>query len=194
MCKTPQIAAQIALLPIERYGKLLDAAILFSDILIVLMGVGYEVLYDAPCGITLQKPLAFSHEEVNEVCSVSDGEFLKNVAYTFEAIRQTKQMLPPETPLIGFAASPWTLFWHAVEASSRSETSCTKNTKQSAEAVERLYSDASLCKAYLEAFEAKIVCMLHAQIAAGADVKKTLDHVIFIVVVLKMRLLTREKA
>lgn len=108
-CRTPELAAEITVQPIRIVGP--DAAILFSDILVVPQAMGIEVLMKESVGPFLPNPIR-SAKDVDQVIVPDVNETL---GYVMDAIDLTKEMLNDEVPLIGFAGSPWTIFCYAVE-------------------------------------------------------------------------------
>lgn len=108
-CKTPELAAEITVQPIRIIQP--DAAILFSDILVIPQAMGIEVELQENIGPVLPNPIR-SAEDVEKVFIPDIHESL---GYVMNAIKLTKEMLNDEVPLIGFAGSPWTIFCYAVE-------------------------------------------------------------------------------
>lgn len=108
-CQTPELATEITLMPIEQVGT--DAAILFSDILVVLQAMQLEVQMKDGVGPWIPNPIR-NEEDVNRLI-VPDIE--SSLGYVMEAIRMTKTALNGSVPLIGFAGSPWTLLCYAVQ-------------------------------------------------------------------------------
>lgn len=108
-CRTPELATEITIMPIRQVGT--DAAILFSDILVVPQAMQIEVEMKPGVGPWLPNPIR-SAADVNKVVVPDVTEELN---YVFEAIKMTKQELNDEVPLIGFAGSPWTLLCYAVQ-------------------------------------------------------------------------------
>ncbi len=108
-CETPELAAEITVQPIRRIGP--DAAILFSDILVVPRAMGIHVELKDNLGPIIPNPIR-TIEQVNQVYVPDVNETL---GYVFDAIKLTKEMLNDEVPLIGFAGSPWTIFCYCVE-------------------------------------------------------------------------------
>jgi len=108
-CETPELATEITIMPIEQVGP--DAAILFSDILVVLQALGIEVEMKEGVGPWLPKPIQ-SYEDVEAIVVPRAADRLH---YVIEAISMTKKALADEVPLIGFAGSPWTLLCYAVQ-------------------------------------------------------------------------------
>ena len=108
-CQTPELAAEITVQPIRRFP--LDAAILFSDILVVPQAMGIDFKMKESVGPWLDTPIR-TLEQVKNL-QVSGAE--ENLKYVYDAIDITLQKLDNEIPLIGFAGSPWTLLCYCVE-------------------------------------------------------------------------------
>jgi len=108
-CETPELAAEITVQPIRIVGP--DAAILFSDILVVPRAMGIHVELKDNLGPIIPNPIR-TMEQVNQVIVPNIEETL---GYVMDAVKLTKEMLNDEVPLIGFAGSPWTIFCYAVE-------------------------------------------------------------------------------
>ena len=108
-CQTPELATEITLMPIDQIGP--DAAILFSDILVVLQAMQIPVEMKESVGPWLPKPIR-SQAEVDQVILPDIHEHL---GYVLDAVKMTKQELANRVPLIGFAGSPWTLLCYAVQ-------------------------------------------------------------------------------
>jgi uroporphyrinogen decarboxylase len=108
-CETPELAAEITVQPIRIVKP--DAAILFSDILVVPRAMGIHVELKDNLGPIIPNPIRTS-QDVEKVFVPDVNETL---GYVFDAIKLTKEMLDNEVPLIGFAGSPWTIFCYAVE-------------------------------------------------------------------------------
>ncbi|NIO07952.1 MAG: uroporphyrinogen decarboxylase, partial [Deltaproteobacteria bacterium] len=108
MCKTPELAARVTLQPIDRFP--LDAAIIFSDILLPLEPMGISLEFAAGNGPVIHNPVR--DRTAVERLKIVDGGQLEYVA---EAIRQARRELNGRVPLIGFAGAPFTLASYAVE-------------------------------------------------------------------------------
>lgn len=108
-CQTPELASEITVQPIRRYG--MDAAILFSDILVVPQAMNIPFEMKPGVGPYLANPIR-SQKDVDEtfIPDISDS-----LGYVMDAIKMTKEMLNDEIPLIGFAGSPWTVFCYCVQ-------------------------------------------------------------------------------
>ncbi len=108
-CRTPELAAEITMMPIRRYP--LDAAILFSDILVVPQAMGIDFEMKENIGPWLETPIRTLEQVQNiEVPNVDD-----TLGYVFDAIELTLHKLDKQIPLIGFAGSPWTILCYCVE-------------------------------------------------------------------------------
>ena len=108
-CQTPELASEITVQPIRRYG--MDAAILFSDILVIPQAMDIEVQMKPNFGPYLPNPIR-SQTDLDKVI-VPDIQ--DTLGYVMDAITMTKEKLNDEVPLIGFAGSPWTLLCYCVE-------------------------------------------------------------------------------
>ena len=108
-CQTPELASEITMMPIRRYP--LDAAILFSDILVVPQAMGIDFDMRDGIGPWLEKPIR-TLEDVQYVVVPNVNDTL---GYVFDAIELTLQKLDNDIPLIGFAGSPWTILCYCVE-------------------------------------------------------------------------------
>jgi len=108
-CQTPELATEITIMPIDQIGP--DAAILFSDILVVLQAMQIPVEMKDGIGPWIPNPIR-SSEQVSQVIVPDIHEHL---GYVLDAVKMTKQALNDRVPLIGFAGSPWTLLSYAVQ-------------------------------------------------------------------------------
>ena len=108
-CRTPELATEITVMPIKQVGT--DAAILFSDILVVPQAMNVNFEMKTGVGPWLENPVR-SAADVEKVI-VPNAE--EELSYVMDAIRMTKAELDDEVPLIGFAGSPWTILCYTVE-------------------------------------------------------------------------------
>ena len=108
-CRTPELASEITVQPIRRFG--MDAAILFSDILVIPQAMNIEVEMKPNFGPYLPNPIR-SQKDVDNVI-VPDVNIALD--YVMKGIKATKELLNNEVPLIGFAGSPWTILCYAVQ-------------------------------------------------------------------------------
>ena len=108
-CQTPELATEITIMPIDQIEP--DAAILFSDILVVLQAMQIPVEMKDDIGPWIPNPIR-STEDVAQ--SIVPG-IHEHLGYVLDAVKMTKQALNERVPLIGFAGSPWTLLCYAVQ-------------------------------------------------------------------------------
>lgn len=109
LCRTPELAAEVTLQPIRRFG--FDASILFSDILIPAEAMGAEVTFATGEGPKIGNPIR-SEADLARVASPAPQEACP---YVFDAIRILREELPQDVPLIGFVAAPFTLLAYLVQ-------------------------------------------------------------------------------
>jgi uroporphyrinogen decarboxylase len=108
-CRTPELASEITVQPIRRFG--MDAAILFSDILVIPQAMNITVEMKEGIGPWLPNPIR-SQKDVDNVIVPDINDSL---GYVMEAIKATKELLNDDIPLIGFAGSPWTILCYCVQ-------------------------------------------------------------------------------
>ena len=108
-CQTPELAAEITVQPIRRFP--LDAAILFSDILVVPQAMGIDFKMKENVGPWLDTPI----RTMEQVQNIVTPDVQETLGYVFDAIDITLEKLENEIPLIGFAGSPWTILCYCVE-------------------------------------------------------------------------------
>ena len=108
-CRTPELAAEITVQPIRIVKP--DAAILFSDILVIPQAMNIEVEMKEGFGPWLPNPI----RSAKDVEQVTIPDIHEELGYVMDAIKLTKEMLNDEVPLIGFAGSPWTILCYAVQ-------------------------------------------------------------------------------
>ena len=105
LCKTPDLAAEVAFGPIKEFDY--DIAILFSDILFVLEGLGLELKFDP--GPKFNSYI--NSDNINNYSNIERG--IEHMQFQYEAIKITKEKLPINKSLIGFVGGPWTLSKYA---------------------------------------------------------------------------------
>lgn len=108
-CRTPELATEITVMPIDQVGT--DAAILFSDILVVPQAMNVPFEMKAGLGPWLENPV----RTAGDVDKVFVPDVEQELGYVMDAIRMTKHELDNRVPLIGFAGSPWTILCYTVE-------------------------------------------------------------------------------
>ncbi|XKL60259.1 hypothetical protein PGB90_001275 [Kerria lacca] len=155
MCQTPQLAMEVTLMPIKRFD--LDAAIIFSDILVIPQALGMDVELVSGRGMVFPQPLK-SPMDIDKLLYPVDVK--EKLNYVFEAITLTRHNLKGEVPLLGFSGAPWTLMCFMVEG----ETSSTKSKAKA-----WLYKYPEESKKLLDLLTDVIIDYLVGQIEAGAQ-------------------------
>ncbi|RUS14467.1 uroporphyrinogen decarboxylase, partial [Jimgerdemannia flammicorona] len=112
ICRTPELACKLTLQPIDRYAGLLDAAIIFSDILVIPQAMGMEVELIAGKGPSFPRPLEVPADMARLVTNV---DVTASLGYVYEAITKTRRALDGRVPLLGFIGAPWTLMAYMIE-------------------------------------------------------------------------------
>jgi uroporphyrinogen decarboxylase len=159
VCKTPDLAVEVSMQPFRRLG--VDAIIVFSDILIPAEAMGLPLeLGDA--GPNLPEPVR-SPEGVRKLRNF-DPEV--ETGFLMEAIRRIVRTAGPEVPVLGFAASPWTLACYMVEG---------KTKEGFAKVKEFLYTEPAIFRELLRRIGQATIGYLKAQIAAGASAVQLFD-------------------
>jgi uroporphyrinogen decarboxylase len=160
LCYTPELAAEVTLQPIRRFG--FDAAILFADILLVPQALGAELRFVEGEGPRLSTIAASA-----DLARLRPAEAVHaTLAPVYETVRQVRAALPPEVPLIGFAGAPWTVATYMIAG---------RGTPDQAPARALLYRDRPTFEALMQRIEAATIAYLLGQIAAGAEVVKLFD-------------------
>ncbi len=160
MCKTPELAAEVTLQPIDIIGT--DAAIIFSDILVIPEAMGMHLEMHEGKGPVFPKPIR--NEE--------DAKLLKRIdptvdlRYVLDALSLTKKELNGRVPLIGFSGSPWTLLTYMVEG---------KGSKNFAQVKKMIYNNPELAHKILSLLADTVGDYLSAKIEAGANAVQIFD-------------------
>ena len=115
-CYTPSLAAEATLQPVRRYG--MDGAILFADILLVLDAMGLGVDFEKGVGPVVEQ--ISGPQDLDRVPAIKAADRLSPV---YETVSRVRSALPPETILIGFAGSPWTVSLYAIEGRGKTDKS-----------------------------------------------------------------------
>jgi len=159
-CRTPELVTEITLMPINQIG--VDAAIIFSDILVVLQAMNIEVEMREGIGPFLPNPIK-DKESINQVILPDVHEHL---GYVFDAVKLTKKELNNRVPLIGFAGAPWTLFCYALQG---------QGSKNFNTAKAFCYQHPELAKELLQKITTTTIAYLREKVKAGADVIQLFD-------------------
>lgn len=159
-CRMPEIAAEITVQPIRIVKP--DAAILFSDILVVPQAMNIEVQMKENVGPWLPNPI----RTAAAVEQVIVPDIQETLGYVMEAIKVTKEMLADEVPLIGFAGSPWTIFCYAVEG---------KGSKSFDTAKGFCFSQPEAAHALLQKITDTTIAYLKEKVKAGVNAVQIFD-------------------
>ncbi len=159
LVKTPALAAEVTLQPVDILG--VDAAIIFSDILVIpeAMGLNYEM--EESRGPVFPKRIQ-TISDLKEL-QIAAGDEL---AYVLDAIKIVKRALNGRVPLIGFAGAPWTIFAYMVEGG---------GSKTFSHAKKILYTQPAFAHQLLEMITQSTIHYLKAQVSAGADLIQIFD-------------------
>ncbi len=160
LCKRPDLCAEIMITTVEKLG--VDAAIIFSDLLLILEPLGLQLEYSAGEGPMLHNPI----REPGDVERLRELESVDSLDYVMQTVRQTRAGLADDVPLIGFAGAPFTLAAYAVEGGSSRNYGNVKTL---------MYRDAGAWDALMSRLSRAIVLYLNAQVDAGAQVLQLFD-------------------
>ncbi len=160
LCYNPELAAEVTLQPIRRYG--FDAAILFADILLLPQALGADLWFETGegprlstigdmAGVRALRPIADIHE---------------TLAPIYETVKLLAAELPRETTLIGFAGAPWTVATYMIAG---------RGTKDQGPAHALKSSDRAAFSALIDVITEATILYLSAQVSAGAEVVKLFD-------------------
>ena len=158
--QTPELATEITLQPVDQVG--VDAAIIFSDILVIPQAMGLEVQMEEGKGPSLPKTIS-SSTDIDALNTSNAAEHLK---YVLDALSLTKKELNNRVPLIGFAGAPWTILCYMVEG---------KGSKTWDKAKQFAYTEPELAHALLQKITDITIDYLIAQTKAGADTVQVFD-------------------
>lgn len=159
-CRTPELATEITVMPIHQVGT--DAAILFSDILVVPQAMDIEVQMKAGVGPWLPDPVRTSAD----VEKVIVPDVHETLGYVMEAVKMTKKELNDEVPLIGFAGSPWTILCYAVQG---------QGSKNFDIAKKFCFTNPQAAHTLLQKITDTTIAYLKAKVAAGVDAIQIFD-------------------
>lgn len=159
-CQTPALATEITVMPVDQVG--VDAAIIFSDILVVPQAMGMEVQLIEKLGPLLPQPI----KTAADLDRIVVPDVKDRLHYVMEALTLTKQTLAGRVPLIGFAGAPWTLLCYMVQG---------KGSKTFDEAKAFCYQQPAVAHELLNRITETTIAYLKAQVEAGADVVQIFD-------------------
>ena len=158
--QTPELATKITLQPVDQVG--VDAAIIFSDILVIPQAMGMEVFMEEGKGPSLPETIK-TQSDVDSLNTECVGDHLK---YVMDALSLTKKELNGRVPLIGFSGAPWTILCYMVEG---------KGSKTWDKAKQFAYTQPELAHELLQKITVITIDYLKAQVKAGADIVQVFD-------------------
>ncbi len=160
MCKTPELASEVTIQPVDIIG--VDAAIIFSDILVVPEAMGMHLEMHEGKGPVFPEPLN-NEKDLNRLKEVDP---FGDLGFVLEAVKLTKKELNGRVPLIGFAGSPWTLLTYMVEGGSSKNFSKVKSL---------IFNRPDLAHKILTKITKAVTDYLNAKIFAGVDAVQIFD-------------------
>lgn len=160
MVRTPELAAEITLQPIDILG--VDAAIIFSDILVIPSAMGMHLTVEDGIGPRFSNPL----RSLRDFAALRDVEPEEDLRYTLDAIRLVRRELHGRVPVIGFAGAPWTLAAYMIEGGGSPNF---QNAKRA------MLSEPQMMHALLQRLAREVGAFLKAQVNAGAQVLQLFD-------------------
>jgi uroporphyrinogen decarboxylase len=158
--QTPELATEITLQPIDQVG--VDAAIIFSDILVIPQAMGVEVLMEEGKGPSLPRTIK-TQADIDSLITTGVEDSL---GYMYAALKLTKKELNGRVPLIGFAGAPWTILCYMVEG---------KGSKTWDKAKQFAYTQPALANQLLQKITDITILYLIEQVKAGADTVQVFD-------------------
>ncbi len=158
--ETPELAAEITMQPIERFGP--DAAIIFSDILVIPQALGFEVTMNEGEGPRLPNPVRTAEQAL----AVQVPDTADRLHYVMDALRITRQRLDGRASLIGFAGAPWTILCYMVEG---------KGSKDFSRVKQFCYTHPDAARHLLDVITKSTIDYLNAQVHAGAQAIQVFD-------------------
>ncbi len=159
ICRSPELSAQVAAMPVEKFG--VDAAILFSDIMVPLIEMGVRLSIVDDVGPVVARPLR-TLEDIKGLAGLD----ISSVSYVLESVKRTREFLGDRVPVIGFSGAPFTLASYLVEGrSSRSYL----NVKR------MMYTRHDAWKALMEKLSRMVSDYLIGQAGAGCRVVQLFD-------------------
>jgi uroporphyrinogen decarboxylase len=160
MCRTPELAVEVTLQPVDLVG--VDAAILFSDILVSFPGMGLDLEFARGEGPVIHNPV----RSAADVTKLRVADPIESTGFVMDAIRILRGELVDKVPLIGFAGAPFTLASYAIEG---------HGTRDYENCKALMWSEPAAWDELLTKFADTVIAYLSAQIDAGAQVVQLFD-------------------
>jgi uroporphyrinogen decarboxylase len=159
LCKNPDLCSEVAVTAQEKIGA--DAAIVFSDLLLILEPLGFGLEYTSGHGPVITGRME-SSKDVDRISEVAAG----SLQYVFEAVRKTRASLKPNIPLIGFSGAPFTLAAYILEG---------KSSRIFSKAKHFMISQPAAWHVLMEKISLAVISYINGQIQAGADAIQLFD-------------------
>jgi uroporphyrinogen decarboxylase len=161
LCKTPELASEVTIQPIDIIG--VDAAIIFSDILVVPEAMGMQLIVEeGKGGPRFPNPI----RSIAQIHKLANPDPDQELRYVMDALRLTRKELQDRVPLIGFSGSPWTLASYMVEG---------RGSKNFRYVKEMIYNSPESAHILLEKLANSVAKYLNAQVEAGAQALQIFD-------------------
>jgi uroporphyrinogen decarboxylase len=160
MCRTPELAVEVSMQPVDLVG--VDAAIMFSDILVSFPGMGLDLEFAKGEGPVIHNPV----RTAADVAKLRVADPHEHTGFVMETIKMLRRELEHKVPLIGFAGAPFTLASYAIEG---------HGTRDYENCKALMWSDPAAWDSLLEKFGSTTIAYLNAQIDAGAQVIQLFD-------------------
>lgn len=160
MCRTPELAVEVTLQPVDLVG--VDAAILFSDILVVFPGMGLDLEFAKGEGPVINNPV----RSVADVKKLGISDPIEDTGYVMETLRILRGELEHKVPLIGFAGAPFTLASYAIEG---------HGTRDYEQCKALMWGEPEAWDLLMNKFSDTVIAYLCAQIDAGAQTLQLFD-------------------
>lgn len=160
LCKTPELASEVTIQPVDIIG--VDAAILFSDILVIPEAMGMHLEIIESKGPIFNDPI----RSQDDLKGLNTEGITDRLEYVMDAIKLTKEKLAGRVPLIGFSGAPWTLMTYMVEG---------KGSKNFDAVKQFVYNDPSSAHSLLRVLSDAVVDYLNAKTRAGCDAVQIFD-------------------
>jgi len=160
LCKTPELASEVTVQPVDIIG--VDAAILFSDILVIPEAMGMQLEIIESKGPTFDDPV----RTADDLRRLNTENLNDRLGYVFDAIKLTKKKLAGRVPLIGFSGAPWTLATYMVEG---------KGTRNFDVVKRFMYDEQQAAHQLLQLLADAVVDYLNAKLRAGCDAVQIFD-------------------
>ena len=160
MCRTPELAVEVTMQPVDLVG--VDAAILFSDILVVFPGMGLDLEFNKGEGPRINNPV----RSAADVAKLGISDPIEDTGYVMETIKILRRELENKVPLIGFAGAPFTLASYAIEG---------HGTRDYENCKALMWRDPAAWDSLMTKFTDTVIAYLCAQIDAGVQTVQLFD-------------------